>query len=217
MSPVLFISWRGSVTHTFTCLNCSLSLNFFFLVVVFVGAFFQAYTTCHHPLLEPPSRSECEAGGLQGPPGPSGMSDCCCSCRGNRERWYDHTWHFLSSPHRMLRETKDRERKERKMTNSWRMYEKSMGNNYGRRFLEKMPSLSTDCISIQWTVAGLHWTAHLGLRVCDCVWWTCKENSKNSGSNTISSEQLQASTEKAGAGRWAFTSRRTILMWPTSN
>lgn len=34
-------------------------------------------------------------------------------------------------------------------------------------FWDQSRRLSADCI--QWTVAGLHWVAHLGLRLCDCV------------------------------------------------
>lgn len=56
-----------------------------------------AYTTCHHPLPGQPSQSEREVAGLRGPQGPSGTSDCCCSCQGNQERRCDHRWRFLSS------------------------------------------------------------------------------------------------------------------------
>lgn len=62
--------------------------------------------------------------------------------------------------------------------------------------LEKIPRLSIDCINIQPTVAGLHQVAHLGLRVCVTMRWTCKKGQQNSSSNTISPEQLQAGTEK---------------------
>lgn len=152
MSSVPSISRRHADTHT--------SSHILAVHSHFQCAFrFQqcAYATCHRPLPEPPSQSECGAGDLRGPPGPSGMSDCCCSCQGNRERRYDRWWHFLSFLHRMLCE-KDGEGKERRKTRSWRVRldEKSNDNNYGRVVLEQSPCLSIDCINIQWTVARLH-------------------------------------------------------------
>ena len=96
----------------------------------------------------------------------------------------------------MLGETKVGERREREGDKEWDGMRKVMTPAVVQGGLKKSPCLGTDCISIQWSVAGLHRVAHLGLRVYDCVWWTCKENSKNGNSNTISSEQLQAGTEE---------------------
>lgn len=73
-----------------------------------------AWTTCHHLLPEQPSQSECEVGGLQGLPAPSGRLDCCYNCQGNQERQYDRLWHFLSSLHRTLSEKKQQRKREDK-------------------------------------------------------------------------------------------------------
>jgi len=53
---------------------------------------------------------------------------------------------------------RNRVSKGRKRTKSWRVKldEKSNETNYGTGILEKSHCLSTDCIDIQWTVAGLH-------------------------------------------------------------
>lgn len=54
-------------------LNLSIDMLFFVL-------------TDHRPQPVPPSQSECESFGPQGPPAPSDTSGCCCSCWGNQER-----------------------------------------------------------------------------------------------------------------------------------
>lgn len=168
-----------------------------------------AYTTCHHPRPEPPSQSERGAGGLRGPPGPSGMSDCCCSCQGNRARRFGHRWHFLSCLHRMLYEKKDTEVRTNQLE-GWA--EKSNGAEYSWGFREKPPSehrlhrCPADC---GWVTLR---AVHLGVRECDCVWWTCKGKSQTQAQTLSVRSSCRQPQRKTGTGRWALSSRRRIVM-----
>lgn len=92
--------------------------------------------------------------------------------------------------------------------------EKSNDTSYGSGFWRGLvgggnPCLSIDSINIQWTVAGLHSAAHLGLRACDCV---CDGLAKSTtAAATLSVQSSCGQPERsAGTGRRAFSSRRRI-------
>lgn len=57
---------------------------------------------CHRPLPVQLSQSEHVADGPQGPPVPSGTSDCCCSFQETPERWSDPEWHSSTFPRKQL-------------------------------------------------------------------------------------------------------------------
>lgn len=63
--------------------------------------------TDHRPQPVPPSQSECESFGPQGPPAPSDTSGCCCSCWGNQGRQSGLRWHSSSVRRRKLTGNKE--------------------------------------------------------------------------------------------------------------
>lgn len=99
-----------------------------------------AYTTCHHLLPGPPFQSEREVVGLRGPQGPSDMSDCCCSCQGNRGRQCDRRWRFLSFLRRMLywRKGTVEKRKKEGEDLKGRTLQNALTPNYSRRVWRKV-------------------------------------------------------------------------------